>query len=132
MSIVAIDLDGVLAYYNGWKGIDHIGEPTDGALRLCEQLIEDGHEIIVHTVRTNPIINNKELSDVEASNDYHAMWLSNKIYAWLKKHNFPSKITVWDNFGKPQADLYIDDKAFVVLKNRGFNFQTIQAIKALL
>jgi hypothetical protein len=24
---IGVDLDGTLAHYDGWKGIDHIGEP---------------------------------------------------------------------------------------------------------
>ncbi len=35
---VAIDLDGVLATYDGWKGADHIGKPIDGARAFLKEL----------------------------------------------------------------------------------------------
>jgi hypothetical protein len=38
MKTVAVDLDATLATYEGWRGIQHIGDPRPGAanfLRRC-------------------------------------------------------------------------------------------------
>ena len=49
---VAIDLDGTLAEYNGWKGLDHIGEPKPHARSALEAVKEETDlKIIIYTCR---------------------------------------------------------------------------------
>lgn len=137
MKTVAIDLDGTLAYYKGWNG-EHtpIGRPLEGALELSNKLIEAGHKIIIHTTRVTPI-NNPPKGDwsytpgMGSINDQQFEWsgyLEKQIRNWLNENEFNEDIEIWTNIGKPLADIYIDDKAFNVFKNRGFNHQTRQSI----
>ena len=35
---VCVDLDGTLAKYDGWKGLEHIGEPIDGSVEFTQQV----------------------------------------------------------------------------------------------
>lgn len=48
------DLDGTLARYDGWKGIDHIGEPIPAMVALIKRLHAEGKIVKVMTARVAP------------------------------------------------------------------------------
>ncbi len=48
---VAVDFDGVIANYDGWKGAHSIGAPRSDVLAALRQLREEGWKIVVHTTR---------------------------------------------------------------------------------
>ena len=48
------DLDGTLAKYDGWKGIDHIGEPVAPMVRLVQAMHKGGLEVRIITARVAP------------------------------------------------------------------------------
>lgn len=48
---IGVDLDGVLAHYDGWKGIKHIGEPIPETIKRVKRLLEDGMKVKVFTAR---------------------------------------------------------------------------------
>jgi len=91
---IAIDLDGVLAQYDGWKGKDHIGEPTPGMKELIQDWIDEGWKIIVFTSRG-----------------------SHETDLWCTKYQIPYHYInvnpefLGQNPGKPIANVYIDDRA---------------------
>jgi hypothetical protein len=88
---IAIDLDGVLATYDGWKGPDHYGEPMPGAIAFLERLIDDGMQPWIFTTREGP-----------------------QLGEWLRQY-CPQKVL--DNLvvtrTKPPAWLYIDDRCWL-------------------
>ena len=45
------DLDGTLAKYDGWKGIDHIGEPVKPMVELIKRMHDEGKVVKVMTAR---------------------------------------------------------------------------------
>src|SRR5687767_6586986 len=47
---VCVDLDGVLAKYDRWKGVDHFGKPIPGALEFMQKLAKIS-EITIFTSR---------------------------------------------------------------------------------
>ena len=53
MNIKAIvfDLDGTLAKYDGWKGVEHIGEPIGPMVALAKKLHDKGVKIKIFTAR---------------------------------------------------------------------------------
>lgn len=51
---VGFDLDGTLAEYDGWKGIDHIGKPIPAMLVLAYVLHKFGRKIKILTARVAP------------------------------------------------------------------------------
>ncbi len=51
---IAVDLDGTLAHYDGWKGIEHIGEPIPAMLARVKQWIADGKTVKIFTARADP------------------------------------------------------------------------------
>ena len=48
------DLDGTLAKYNGWKGIDHIGDPIAPMVKLIRQMHDEGKIVKIMTARVAP------------------------------------------------------------------------------
>jgi len=99
---VVVDLDGVLAYYDGWKSLDHIGNPNPGARKFLEALWEGGYYIIIATAR---------LSDAACTaNNAEFDLIYKYIERWLAKHNMPYD-EIWTGRGKPLAVAYVDDRA---------------------
>lgn len=102
---VAVDLDGTLAEYDGWKGPHVIGEPIANVARLLRFLNElDGVEIFIFTCRTNKTINHEygvNTIEVVAS-----------IRNWLNDNDL-SFIGINLDDGKPFAHVYLDDRAIL-------------------
>jgi len=48
---IGVDLDGTLARYDGWKGIEHIGAPIEPIQRLVWELLDAGIEVRIFTAR---------------------------------------------------------------------------------
>ena len=48
------DLDGTLAKYDGWKGIDHIGEPVRPMVELIKRMQAEGKTVKIVTARVAP------------------------------------------------------------------------------
>ena len=48
------DLDGTLAKYDGWKGIDHIGEPVASIVELMKKMVGSGLRVKILTARVSP------------------------------------------------------------------------------
>ncbi|RJP48727.1 MAG: hypothetical protein C4586_08395 [Anaerolineaceae bacterium] len=51
--VYAVDLDGTLAKYGGWMGIEHIGAPVPGMLRRVKAWLKHGHEVVIFTARAD-------------------------------------------------------------------------------
>ena len=112
---VAVDLDGVLAQYDGWKGIDFIGEPIDGAVGFVENLLRRGFKVLVYTTRTNPEVNTSTGTgqDHLVGERWHKHLVS-LVTFWLNQNGFPAQgeqFSVYSGPGKPVAVAYIDDRA---------------------
>jgi len=93
---VCVDLDGTIAEYYGWKGLDNIGEPIKGAKEFLTEISKFA-KIIIHTAR---ICGPKER--IEFAED--------AIRKWLIKNELPFH-SIHLNQGKPIASAYIDDRA---------------------
>jgi capsule biosynthesis phosphatase len=98
---ICIDLDGVICRLKnpGEKYEDLL--PVDGAPESLQALKEAGHYIIINTARHMKTCQGN-LGAVTAK-------ISLITLNWLQKYNVP-----YDEiyFGKPHADIYIDDNAF--------------------
>lgn len=95
---VCVDLDGTLAQYDGWQGIEHFGEPFDGAVEFVERLSQK-YRIVIFTTRCNPQINKRQIEELKAL-----------VKGWLDKHGFVYD-EIYTGVGKPIAVAYIDDRA---------------------
>ncbi len=48
---IGVDLDGTLAHYDGWQGVEHIGEPVPAMLERVLGWIEEGRDVRIFTAR---------------------------------------------------------------------------------
>ncbi len=98
-SAVCVDLDSVLARYDGWRGIEKIGEPIAGAREFLTE-VKKKFRVIVYTAR----INAESLRGDEIAR------LKNHIERWLNENSLPFD-EVYTGFGKPLAVAFVDDRA---------------------
>lgn len=94
---VCVDLDGVLASYDGWKGLEHFGDPIEGAVEFTKELSRS-HRVVIFTARCHV----DDGGDVD-----HARKL---VTGWLDRHGFAYD-EIYTGQGKPFANAYIDDRA---------------------
>jgi len=97
---ICVDLDGVLAQYDKWKGVDHIGEPILGALEFAKKLARIA-EIVIFTSRC--------AQDVLEGSRITPGQLRVRVIEWLEKNKFPYT-DVYTGQGKPRAAAFIDDR----------------------
>lgn len=97
---IAVDLDGTLAYYDTFKGKDHIGKPIPKMMDRVKKWIEDGKKVVIFTARAH-------------GGD---LWIS-PIKQWLKDNGLPDlEVT---NIKTPWMTEFWDDRAIQVKVNTG-------------
>ena len=50
---IGVDLDGTLAEYHNWEGIEHIGKPIPCMVNRVKQWLADGKEVRIFTARVS-------------------------------------------------------------------------------
>ena len=90
---IAVDFDGVIADYDGWKGFGVLGAPRQDVRRVLESLREEGWKIVVYTTRGEQEISDYLIrygivyDEINQNSDYRTLGI------------------------KPVADVYWDDRA---------------------
>lgn len=104
---IAVDLDGTLAEYDGWKGCDHIGEPVEKMAERVRDWLKRGMTVKIFTARVSPAA---EMAG-EADGARRAIW------AWSEKHfGVALPITATKDFAMVQL---WDDRCVQVIENTG-------------
>lgn len=98
---MCIDLDGVIAGFKKEGETYFDVAPIEGAIEKLNELRKNGHYIIINTARHMKTCNG-DIGKVTAK-------VGKLTLDWLAKHEVP-----YDEiyFGKPWANIYIDDNAF--------------------
>jgi capsule biosynthesis phosphatase len=98
---ICLDLDGVISDFrkDGQSYADV--SPIPGAIEKIKQLRANGHYIIIHTARHMKTCNGN-VGMVQAK-------IGKATIDWLEQHNVEYDEL---HFGKPWANIYIDDNAF--------------------
>lgn len=91
---IAVDFDGVIAEYDGWKGRGVLGLPRKDVLEALHELHAEGWKIVIHTTRGEQ-----------------------EVGPYLVEHGIPhheiNRNSDFRTLGvKPVADVYWDDRAF--------------------
>jgi len=98
---ICIDLDGVICELRGaQQGYENL-KPLPGAAEKIKALKEQGHYIIIYTARRMKT-HHGNVGAIIAD-------IGGLTLEWLKKYNIPYDEI---HFGKPWAQVYIDDNAF--------------------
>ena len=101
---IGVDLDGTLAHYDVWKGIDHVGEPVPMMMGRVRAWLAEDRAVKIFTARVS--VPEPDKSEVVAV-----------IHKWLVAHGLPPlEVTNVKDFG--MMSLY-DDRAVQIRMNTG-------------
>lgn len=98
---IAVDLDGTLARYDGWRGIDHIGDPLPGAAEFVRRLRQLGR-VMIYTTRCTSEVRGDDRGDPGELRD--------RIANWCNAHGIEFD-EIWTGQGKPLYAALVDDRA---------------------
>lgn len=70
------DLDGTLAEYDGWNGIEHIGKPIRPMCDLMKKIREEGAKVKILTARVAP---RKDGSNAEDARKHIEKWCEKNL-----------------------------------------------------
>jgi len=102
---IGVDLDGTLAEYHGWKGIENIGPPIPAMVERVKTWVSEDKKVKIYTARVGTA-DMQERADVERY-----------IRHWCQVHlGFILEITNIKDFG--MYELW-DDRAITVEINTG-------------
>jgi hypothetical protein len=108
---IAVDLDGTLAHYDHWRGIEHIGAPVPKMLARVKEWIAKGEEVVIFTARITPH------PDFETETEARLRDGIGHIQNWLEKQGLPRlRVT---NIKDPGMSVFWDDRAVGVQPNTG-------------
>lgn len=48
---IGVDLDGTLARYDGWQGVEHVGEPVPRMVHRVKEWLKQGIKVKIFTAR---------------------------------------------------------------------------------
>ncbi len=102
---IGVDLDGTLAKYEGWKGVQHVGEPVPAMMYRVRRWLAEGRDVRIFTAR---------VSGREQMERYEAM---KAIQDWLESHGLP-RLVVTCMKDYAMVELW-DDRCVQVEPNTG-------------
>lgn len=70
---IAVDLDSTLAVYEGWHGIDHIGDPVPAMVARVKAWLDEGKDVRIFTARVS-------------RHGFESTMARNVIEQWCKEH----------------------------------------------
>lgn len=100
---VGVDLDGTLAHYDEWRGVNHIGAPVPAMVTLVKAMIAAGRDVRIFTARV--------------AYEPEGSWAREVIQNWCAEHlGVILPVTNVKDFG--MIALY-DDRCIQVEQNTG-------------
>jgi hypothetical protein len=81
---IAVDLDGTLAQYDGWRGEAHIGDPVGPMVDRVRAWLAAGHDVRIFTARVARSHGTNDAGDVD--DDAFAARQIARIEAWCNRH----------------------------------------------
>ena len=114
---IAVDLDGTLARYDGWVGVEHIGAPVPAMLERVKSWICEGRDVRIFTARVDGGSVALNMGD-EAGKDFENIArVRSIIETWCLKHvGIILPVTNQKDYG--MIELW-DDRCVQVIPNEG-------------
>lgn len=115
---IGVDLDGTLAFYDGWKGAEHIGPPIPRMLDRVVKWISDSNcpEVKIMTARVSP-----DKEDSEKCRKVIEKWLLKHVIPLLPlylREPCPIEISITHEKNARMIELW-DDRCVQVIPNTG-------------
>lgn len=108
---IGVDLDGTLALYDGWQGVENIGEPILPMLERVKAWVANGQEVRIMTARAFRLLSSVPHEFEEGCA------VDRRVHAWLEQHGLPKlKVTCHKDFN--MITLW-DDRCVQVIPNTG-------------
>lgn len=107
---IAVDLDGTLAKYDGWKGVLHIGAPIPAMVERIKRWLDAGIEVRIFTARVSE-------APEDGLADYERAGITTVIQDWTELH-VGRRLAVTCRKDFSMLELW-DDRAIGVVKNTG-------------
>ena len=102
---IAFDLDGTTAKYDGWKGIEHIGEPIEKTVNMIKAFLAKGAKVKMFTAR----VATKDANERRRAREVIAAWTKEHIGQALEATCIKDRMMVRQ----------YDDRARQVIENEG-------------
>ncbi len=106
---IAVDLDGTLAHYTGWKGATHVGAPIPVMVERVKGWLAEGRDVRIFTARVS--------SDGTAARDADASAARGAIEGWCIRH-LGRELPITNVKDWSMTELW-DDRAITVEQNTG-------------
>jgi hypothetical protein len=115
---IGVDLDGTLAQYDHWRGIEHIGEPVPAMLERVKGWLAEGKDVRIFTARVAYPVSPEVIAQVDARSGGSGDAID-YIVAWCKKH-LGRAIPVTNAKDFEMVELW-DDRCVQVVPNTGWS-----------
>lgn len=106
---IGVDLDGTLAQYDGWKGIEHIGDPVPAMIERVRNWLAADMEVRIFTARVTRFPDGRHLTAMTHIRD------------WLERHGLPRQMPITNVKDYGMIELW-DDRAVQVEANTGLAY----------
>lgn len=104
---IAVDLDGTLAYYDEWRGLNHIGKPIPAMVERVKSWLASGMKVKIFTARVHQL-------DLRSEEGIEFV---RTLAKWLKDAGLPMlDVTCIKSFDIIE---FWDDRAIQVIPNTG-------------
>jgi hypothetical protein len=114
---IGVDLDGTLAHYDGWKGIEHIGAPVAPMVERVKRWLAQGRAVKIFTARVDGGNVALAMGDKNGVAHQDVPAVRQHIEAWCREHiGVVLPITNVKDYG--MVELW-DDRAVQVRMNTG-------------
>ena len=121
MGWIGVDLDGTLAYYDGWQGAEHIGKPIPLMIERVKKWLAEGKEVRIFTARVDggnsPEVQIAINKNPELIGFRDVALVRNTIECWCECH-IGCKLQITNVKDFEMIELW-DDRCVAVEKNTG-------------
>ena len=110
---IGVDLDGTLVTYDGWQGVEHVGEPIELMCDRVREWLAEGKTVKIFTARVTKPENARNLFEIIKHNNIVRKSIDEFS---MKEFGVELEITNIKDFG--MIELW-DDRAIQVVPNTG-------------
>lgn len=118
---IAVDFDGTLAHYDGWRGAGVLGEPIPEMLERVKRWLAEGVKVVIFTARVQydpvPLDRTHPEFEYRCARRGQAQEARRAIRAWCEKHLGTILEVTCEK--RPEYEAMWDDRAVPVISNTG-------------